>query len=231
MVLARIETALEDFSAAIDSYGKSITIRPDRTDLQIARANLEQRLLRFDDALKDYERLYQLTYKDPKYMEKIAEVRARQGRNADAVSALTTALIDTAPERPGKYFEAARRLEAWNILEPARNFAELGVASAGDELLASVENHEGARLYARVLTRLRQSDKAYARLQEARNAASNSLPVLEQQVAKQGIAAISDKQWRDHVLETRRQNAHAGMRAALTEMGSIVARNYTPEEN
>ena len=230
MVLARIETALEDFSAAIDSYGKSITIRPDRTDLQIARANLEQRLLRFDDALKDYERLYQLTYKDPKYMEKIAEVRARQGRNADAVSALTTALIDTAPERPGKYFEAARRLEAWNILEPARNFAELGVASAGDELLASVENHEGARLYARVLTRLRQSDKAYARLQEARNAASNSLPVLEQQVAKQGIAAISDKQWRDHVLETRRQNAHAGMRAALTEMGSTVARYYTPEE-
>src|SRR5262249_58318773 len=88
----------------------------------------------------------------------------------------------------------------------------------------------GEGLEGAALTGLRQSEKAYARLQEGRNAASNSLPVLEQQVAKQGIAAISDKQWRDHVLETRRENAQAGMRAALTEMGSTVARYYTPEE-
>src|SRR5262249_49359867 len=164
MVLGRIESTLEDFSAAIDSYGKSITIRPDRADLQIARASLEERLLRFDDAAKGYERLYQLTYNDPKYMEKIAEVRERQGRDAEAESELKTALIDSAPERPGKYFAVAKKLEAWNILEPAKNFAEQGVAAAGDELLAAAENQEGARLYARILTRLRQSDQAYARL-------------------------------------------------------------------
>ncbi|HJZ62897.1 MAG TPA: hypothetical protein VKD70_01160 [Candidatus Acidoferrum sp.] len=230
MVLARTQSALEDFSAAIDSYGKSIAIRPDRTDLQIARASLEERLFRFDDAAKGYEHLYQLTYKDPKWMEKIAELRARQGKNADAVSALKAALIDTAPDRPGKYFEVARRLEGWNILGPAKTFAEQGVNAAGDELLASPENHDGAKLYVRILIRLRQSDKAYAKLREGRNAAANSLPVLEQQVAKQGIAAISDKQWRDHVLDTRRQNARTGMRAGVMEMGSAIARYYTPEE-
>src|SRR6202030_691147 len=31
MVLARLQTSLEDFSAAFDTYGKSIIIRPDRT--------------------------------------------------------------------------------------------------------------------------------------------------------------------------------------------------------
>jgi len=230
MVLARAQSTLEDFPAAIDSYGKAITIRPDRTDLSIARAGLEERLLRFDEAVKDYEHLYQLTYKDPKWMEKIAEVRARQGRNSDAVSALKAALIDTTPERAGKYFEVARRLEAWNLLEPAKAFAEQGVSVAGDELLASTENHEGAKLYARVMTRLRQHETAYARLQNAMTSASSLLPVVEQQVAKQGITAVSDKQWREHVLETRKQNARVGMRAALGEIGASVARYYTPEE-
>ena len=230
MVLARMQSSLEDFPAAIDSYGKAITIRPDRADLHIARATLEERLQRFDEAAADYEKLYQLAFKDPKWMEKIAEVRARQGRNADAVAALKTALIDVAPERAANYFEVARRLEAWGILEPARTYAERGVNTAGDELLASPENHEGAKLYARILTRLRQQDKAYAALQKALDAGSKALPVLKQQVAKEGIAAVSDAQWREHVLATRRQNACNGMRAGLTEMGRTVALYFTPEE-
>ena len=102
MVLARIQTSLEDFPSAIDAYGKAITIRPDRIDLRIARATLAERLLRFDDAVGDYERIYQLAYKDPKWMEKIAEVRARQGRNDDAVAALKTALDRCGPRTRGQ---------------------------------------------------------------------------------------------------------------------------------
>ena len=230
MVLARMQSSLEDFPAAIDSYGKAITIRPDRADLHIARAALEERLQRFDDAANDYQRLYELAYKDPKWMEKIAEVRARQGRNADAVAALKTALIDVAPERAGNYFEVARRLEAWGIFDSAKSFAEQGIGAAGDELLASSENHEGAKLYVRILTRLHQQEKAYATLDNALKAASNSLPVLKQQAAKQGVSGISDQSWREHVLSTRQQNAGSGMRAALTEMGATVARYFTPEE-
>jgi tetratricopeptide (TPR) repeat protein len=230
MVLARIEGTLEDFPAAIDSYGKAIAIRPDRSDLRIARATLEERLLRFDDAASDYDHLYQLAYKDPKWMEKIAEVRARQGRSADAVAALRTALIDVAPERAANYFEVARRLEAWGILEPAKSFAEEGVSAAGDELLATSENHDGAKIYMRLMTRLRQHEKAWATLQNAMNAASNSLPVLKEQVAKKGISAIPDKEWREHVLATRQESARNGMHAALVEMGSSVARYFTPEE-
>ena len=230
MVLARLQSNWEEFPSAIDSYGKALTIRPDRTDLRIARATLEERLLRFDDAAGDYDRLYQLTYKDPQWMEKVAEVRARQGRSADAVAALKMALIDVAPAHANNYFDVASRLEAWGILEPARSFAEQGVKAAGGELLATRENHDGARIYTRIMTRLRQQQRAYATLQEAMNAASNSLPVLEEQTAQEGIAGISDRQWREHVLATRQQSAHDGMRAALTEMGSTVARYFTPEE-
>jgi len=230
MVLARMQASLEDFPASIDSYGKAINIRPDRSDLHIARATLEERLLRFDDAAGDYEHLYQLAYKDPKWMEKIAEVRARQGRNAEAVAALKTALIEAAPERAANYFEVARRLEAWGILEPAKSFAEQGVGAAGDELLAAPENHDGAKIYVRLMTRLRQHENAYATLRNAMNAASNSLPVLKDQVEKSGISGISDRQWRERVLATRQESARTGMRAALVEIGSTVAQYFTPEE-
>jgi tetratricopeptide (TPR) repeat protein len=230
MVLARVQTSLENFPAAIDAYGKAITILPDRTDLRIARATLSERLMRFDDAVSDYERIYQLAYKDPKWMEKIAEVRARQGKNEEAVAALKTALIDVGPERAENYFEVARRLEGWGILEQARSFAEQGVNSAGGELLASTQYHEGAKLYTRIMTRLRQQEKAYATLRTALAAASSSLPVVKEQVAKEGIAGISDKEWREHTLQVRKNNANNGMRGALTEMGSTVARYFTPEE-
>lgn len=230
MVLARMQTGLEDFPAAIDTYGKSITVRPDRADLRIARAGLAERLMRFDDAVSDYERIYQLAYKDPKWMEKIAEVRARQGRADDAVAALKTALIDVGPERAGNYFEVARQLESWGLLTQAREFAEKGVSTAGGELLASPENHNGAKLYARILTRLRQQDKAYPTLQVGLAAASSALPVIKEQVAKQGIAAVTDQEWRQRTQQLRVENARNGMRDALAEIGSTASRYYTPEE-
>jgi cellulose synthase operon protein C len=230
MVLARIHTSLEDFPAAIDTYGKSITIRPDRADLRIARASLAERLMRFDDAVRDYERIYQLAYKDPKWMEKIAEVRARQGKTDDAAAALKTALIDVGPERAGSYFEVARRLENWGMLPQAREFAEKGVSLAGGDLLASADHHEGAKLYARILTRLRQQDTAYATLQTALSAASSPLAVIKEQVAKQGIAAVTDQEWRQRTQQLRFETARNGMRDALAEMGSTVASYFTPEE-
>jgi predicted Zn-dependent protease len=230
MVLARIQTSLEDFPAAIDTYGKSIAIRPDRADLRIARASLAERLMRFDDAVSDYERIYQLAYKDANWMEKIAEVRARQGKTEDTVAALKTALIDVGPERAGSYFEVAKRLENWGMLPQAREFAEKGVSLAGGDLLASADHHEGAKLYVRILTRLRQQDKAYVTLQAALSEASSPLPVVKEQVAKEGIAAITDQEWRRRAQQMRIETAHNGMRDALAEMGTAVALYYTPEE-
>ncbi len=230
VVLARIQASLENFPAAIDFYAKAITIRPDRVDLFMARASLEERLMRFDDAAGDYEHLYQLAYKDPKWMEKIAEVRARQSRAGEAVAALKTALIDGRPERADKYFDAARRLESWGLLTEARMFAEQGVNSAGGDLLATTENHAGAALYTRIMTRLRQQEKAYATLQSGLSSASSALEVLKEQVARQSIAAVTDRAWRQRAQEIRIENARTGMGAALVEMGKTVARYFTPEE-
>lgn len=165
MVLARLETYFEDYPAAIASYTKAQQVRPDRSDLLIARATLEERLMRFDEAIQTYTRIYGLTYQNPQWMEKVAELRARQGQVDAAVEALRKALIEGRPEKPDIFFNAAARLETWNMLPQAREFAERGVTLAGPALLTDSEYIAGARTYATILTRLRQYEEAYSKLE------------------------------------------------------------------
>src|SRR4029077_10670578 len=146
---------------------KSIAIRPDRADLYTARAELEERLMRFDEAAADYEHIYQLAYKDPQWMEKVAAVSARQGKTKEVVAAVQSAAVDGRPENAGNYFEVARRLESWGMLEQARSFAGQGVNKAGPELLSSAEHHAGAKAYVLIMTRLRQHEQAFTTLQKA----------------------------------------------------------------
>ncbi|HVI79866.1 MAG TPA: hypothetical protein VM715_17220, partial [Candidatus Acidoferrum sp.] len=230
MVLARIQTNLEDYPAAIDTYAKSIAIRPDRADLYIARAGLEERLMRFDQAAADYEHIYQLAYRDPQWMEKAAGVRARQGRVPDAVAALKLALIDGRPENARNYFAVAQRLENWGMLQQARGFAEQGVQKAAADLLADAEYHEGAKVYVRILTRLRQYESAYATLQRALDDSTANLPILKAQVQRQGITGMADPQWREHTRSMRLQTARNGVKGGLQDMGNTVEKYFTPEE-
>lgn len=230
MVLARMQTNLEEYPAAIETYAKAIAIRPDRSDLLIARAELEERLMRFDDAVADYQRIYQLTYKAPQWMEKIATVRARQGKIDETVAALEAARITGRPQNPSNYFEVARRLEGWGMLTQARTFAEKGMSAGGSDILTVSENDAGVKTYVRIMTRLRQYSEAYTTLQKALDAASSELPALKDQVAKQGLTGISDSEWRENRRRVRTEAARNATRAALEEIGSTENLYYTPEE-
>jgi tetratricopeptide (TPR) repeat protein len=190
MVLARIQTHFEDYAGAIASYVRARTVRPDRTDLLTAQASLEERLMRFDDALKSYSRLYELTYENPAWMEKIAELHAREGRTDAAVTALKKALIEGRPEKPEPYFDAADRLAGWNMLDQARQFVERGVVLAGKDLLIQSAGARGVLTYVALLTRLRDYSTAYARLMEAAKAARDQQvqPNLNQFLSVMGRA-------------------------------------------
>jgi tetratricopeptide (TPR) repeat protein len=230
MVLARIQTNLEDYPSAIATYGKAIAVRPDRSDLFIGRVELENRLMRFDDVAADYQRLYQMNYNDPQWMEKVAETRARQGKTNETVTALKAALIDGRSESAAKYFAVARRLEGWAMLPEARSFAEQGRKAAGADLLANGEYLAGARTYVRIMTHLRQHDRAYQAMSAALADASSEFNIVQQQVARQGIVAITDRQWRARTHQMRIETARSGMAAVMQEMGNTVNAYFTPEE-
>jgi cellulose synthase operon protein C len=232
IVLARLETTLEDYPAAIDAYSKAIVIRPDRIDLYTSRAALNQKLQHYDDAIADYEKLYNLTYKEPSWLEKAAETRARQGKPDLAVAALEKALIEGKQARPADYFEVARQLESWNMLAEARTFAEKGADLAGPDLLASISNHSGAALYARILTRLRKPDVAYARLSSALTTAGEmpGISATLKQSEEKGIASVTNDKWREQQRQARLSLGRVGFAAALKEMATTAHTYYTPEE-
>ena len=231
IVLARLETALEDYPAAIEAYGKAIRVRPEQKDLYQSKADLEERLQRLDDAVADYEQLYKLSYRDPQWMQKAAEARARQGRNADVVKALEEAWITGRPVMPGSYFQVAARLESWGLLNEARKFAEQGVDTAGADLLVDAGSQSGAVTYARIMARLRQSDEAFTRLAIARQQAENvSLSAVKQQVIKEGFSAVTDTEWRKQRIAERTARAKSGFGQALRSMASVVGDYGAPEE-
>ncbi|MBL8173144.1 MAG: hypothetical protein JNK48_00655 [Bryobacterales bacterium] len=161
LLLAKLYTNFENFPAAIEQYAKVTEIRPDRTDLWAARGDLEERLLRFDDAAATFTRLYTLSYKNSVWMERVAEIRARQQKPDEAVAALRIAFLDGRAEAPQMLFEVASRLERWSLHTQALPFAEKGAALAGQQLLS--HHFEGAQCYARVMTRARRYAAAHAK--------------------------------------------------------------------
>ena len=146
MVLARTYTALENLPSAIESYSKALTIRPDRSDLFASRASLEERLLRFEEAANSYAKLYELAYKDPQYMVKVAETRARLGQKEAAIAALRKAFIDGKAAKADAYFEIASKLDQWNWTPRARQYVMDG---------RKLEPEAGVSLEARIAARLR----------------------------------------------------------------------------
>ncbi|MGD0446236.1 MAG: hypothetical protein ABSA39_20065, partial [Edaphobacter sp.] len=237
ITLARVDTIFEDYPGAIAAYNKAIAIRKDRSDVYIARADLEEHLQQFDEACADYDRLYVLTYKDPQWMLKAAEARAREGKTGLAVRALEAAWIDGRPISPQNSFQIAAQLEKWNLLTEARTFAEQGIKLASDkapdDLLAAPEDREAAATYARILTRQRHPADALAVLQktlEATNVSPSSPGLIVQQAEKQGIASVGDEQWRRNRIEQRRNQAQQNYQNAVRVMSATVAEFYTPEE-
>lgn len=231
IVLARTETALEDYPAAIAAYAKAIRVRPEQKDLYVAKADLEERLYRLDDAVADYDQLYKLSYHDPQWRVKAAEARAREGRTADAVAALEDAWINGKPASAANEFAVATQLEQWGLLNEARGFAEQGIKIAGTDLLVNDGDQSGAAVYARIMARLRQSDAAFTVLAIARQQAEQvSLAAVAEQVARQGFSAVTDEEWRRQRAAERAQAARSGFARALESMAAAVGEFYTPEE-
>ena len=101
MVLARLETHFENFDAAIAAYTRAIAVRPDRIDLYLGRGALEERLMRFAEAEQTYGKVWELSYRDPQWLDQVAELQVREGKTDAAVATLRKAYLDGPRGAPG----------------------------------------------------------------------------------------------------------------------------------
>jgi tetratricopeptide (TPR) repeat protein len=244
VLLASAEEAFGDLPAAEAAYSLAISLRKDRVDLYTARADMETRLSQTDPAQSelaaaDFERLYLLTYHDPSWMVRLAQLRARQQRPADAVKALEAAYINGHAKAAPDYFTVAAQLERWDLLAKASSFAEQGVTLAGDDLLtpAPAETYpqpqSGAVVYARILARSGQADRALATLTKARRAAevsATSPSVLAAELARENLSDDEAAGFRQNFAARRRQSADQNLAAAVEALGRAVQAYYTPEQ-
>ncbi len=233
--LAQVQTAFGNLPAALSAYDSAIAVRKDRTDLYQNRAQLELQLAfsdpihpdptKLDSAADDFTHLYALTYHDPQWQVRIGEIRARQGRPADAVKALRTGYIEghpaTGPIAATNSFTVAAQLAQWNLLAEARTFAEQGIHLAGATLLSGSDT-TGAQAYARILTRLGHPEIALATLTGARRAALAIHP--------EGYADAADNDTRKGLVDAQRQTLTANLNTAVAAIGETVQKFYTPEQ-
>ncbi len=242
--LATAESTFNDLPAAESAYSLAIAIRKDRVDLYTARANIEMRLGQNDPAQSelaaaDFQRLYVLTYHDPSWMVRLAELRARQQRPAEVVKALQAAYIDGHVQAASDYFTVAAQLARWNLLTEARTFAEPGATIAGSDLLTppspttDAQSENGAVVYARILVRCDQADRALATLTAARQAAevsATSPTVLAAELARENITDDEAADFRKNFAALRRQTAEQNLNAAIDALGKAVQMYDTPEQ-
>ena len=157
LVLARVDRALRRYPEAIAAFEKASVVRPDRTDVLADKVDLEARLLRFEDALKTNQRLYELSYHDTRYLAAQAELHARLGHRQDAVKLLRQAYLDSRQKSFENYALVARQLAVWNLDDDAKAAWEEGLPLiAGKEIGYASEFGE----YLQLLTLLRQWNQA-----------------------------------------------------------------------
>jgi tetratricopeptide (TPR) repeat protein len=150
IVLARLQTQYGNYPAAIDAYSKAMVARPERLDLAISRADLEERTSRFADAIATYNRLFDLSHKNPVWLEHVAKLQARLGQNREAVATLQRAYIDNRPESERQYTKVALILE------------DVGIIDSAADLIR--RQPESSAAYARIMIRARRSADAIQRV-------------------------------------------------------------------
>ena len=241
ILLAQVDTTFEDLSGALAAYDAAIRVRKDRADLYQARADLELRLglqdaAQLEAAAADFNRLYLLTYKDPSWMVRLAELRARQGRPADSVKALETAYVTGRPANASNNFRVAAQLAEWNLLTEARSFAQQGITLAGKDLLTpkdAAPGINGPAIYASILTRLGQPEEALVTLAASRRAVDTDTTYpadLAEQLAAQDVAASDIATQRSDYIKQRRASADAQLAGAVKALGSAVQMYFMPEQ-
>ena len=167
MISARLQTNFENFDAAIAAYTAALKIRPDRTDLYASRGALEERLMRFSEAEKTYSALWELSYRDAHWLDKVAELQAREQKPDSAVATLRKAYLEGRPERADLLLTIAARLESWGLVSQAAEFA----SRAGERDLSKQDTDT----YARVMTRARQYNIVLDKLLQERRGSMISM--------------------------------------------------------
>lgn len=126
LVLGRLEDRWGQLRESLTQYEVVLRLRPERLDLHEAKGELEQRLLDFPASVQTFSRLYSLSYKNPAYLLRVAELQARLGSKAEALDAFKKAYAADSGLPAAQYFKMAESLNRWGYLDEAKPLIDEG---------------------------------------------------------------------------------------------------------
>ena len=152
IVRARLEAAFGNYNESLLAWERAAKLRPERMDLASAKADLELRLTKLDAAFVSYQKLYELSYQNPQWLLKMAELRARQKNGPQVVTLLRKLFVDERPDRAAGLASMADKLLQWGMVTEAQTAATQALAaSPGPNTQFQV-----ARVFAKAQARTRQ---------------------------------------------------------------------------
>jgi tetratricopeptide (TPR) repeat protein len=120
-VLAWIYEYRGEPQKAAEQYTLAVRNEPQRLDLRLASVEVLMRLDRYDEAITQLQRGYELSGEAPDWQVRIAQAYARQGNHQGALDALNKALTSNRINSQN-IFQYASMLESWGLSREARQF-------------------------------------------------------------------------------------------------------------
>jgi tetratricopeptide (TPR) repeat protein len=157
VTLANLASERKDLQAASDHFTAAIALQPTRDDLFSSRGHVSYRALRYDTALRDFERASTLRPDQPTHHYNRACMLSLLGRKQEAVVALREAIgmnaelrelalrdADLAPLRKDEsYAQELSALGLTTAAKPAKNADESFVQAASESDADSNDNAAG----------------------------------------------------------------------------------------
>ncbi|HZS47011.1 MAG TPA: tetratricopeptide repeat protein [Blastocatellia bacterium] len=127
IVLARIAEYRGDNTTAAAQYKNAVLNEPQRLDFHSVLADSLIRTGQLDDAIAELHKAHDLDSGNPDWLTRIAMIQVQQGKRADAVATLRTAMKSSKNTLAATIFIYADKLKQWGLSKEALDFYNEGL--------------------------------------------------------------------------------------------------------
>lgn len=168
LVLGRLYELTGNTNGAVEAFQRTVVNEPQRVDFRRTLATSLGRAGRYDDAVAELRRGWEIDGKEPSWLVSVAEIRVQQGRLDDAAAAFEEAIAGRKSITPGEMCRYAGMLDRWGLVEKSVDLYDRAIAVAIARPDQSGLTSTDLSNYVGVAARLRPAADVFNRLEALR---------------------------------------------------------------
>ncbi len=168
LVLGRLYDLTGNTAGAVEAFQRTVVNEPQRVDFRRSLAAAMSRAGRYDDAVAELRRGWEIDGKEPSWLVSVAEIRVQQGRLDDAVATIEEAIAGRKSITPGEICRYAEMLEQWGLDEKSVALYDRAIDAAKAKPDQSGLTSAHLTSYISVASRVRSAVDVFNRLEALR---------------------------------------------------------------